>query len=363
MEENIVPQVEAYLLWSGLAIGALLGAIVQRTNFCMANCFTSIRIFGSFLQFKAYMVALLVAMAGAQALYDFGVFNPLQSIYLPKIFPVLGFIVGGYLFGTGMVWAGGCATRILVRTGEGHMGALISLFAFNITAGSTLAGHLAYTNAYFFRKYPITFNSPSSIPALIGINPWIVIGLFALFLAVWFIRSAKDDDFLGIKWPVTGIAIGLLIVAGWYVTGSAQTKIVADDFLAMDSVVVNKFRPTSLTFAKPNADFFSYIATATGSTINFGIATVIGVFLGSFITAQVTRTFHWVVPPDKNSFLGHLAGGCLMGFGAIIALGCNFGQGITGLSLLGLGGLITTVFILLGSWTSVWIKGRMMKRQ
>lgn len=358
MEGDIIPQVESYLAWSGLLIGALLGALIQRTNFCMSNCFTSIKIFGSFLQFKAYMVALLVALAGTQLLTDLGMVHPENSIYLPKNFPWLGFIVGGYIFGIGIVFAGGCASRILVRTGEGHLGALVSVFAFNLTAGSALAGHLAYTNEYVYRRLAVALPT-SRIPDLLGVSPWLIIGAFAAFLAVWFAVSAKKDDFIGLKWPLTGLAVGLLIVAGWYVTGKAAGMIQADEFLAMDSTVVNRFRPTSLTFAKPNADFFDYIKTATGASLGFGVATVIGVLLGSFASAMATRSFHWVVPANKDAFLSHLAGGLLMGYGAIISIGCNIGQGLTGCSVFGLGGLITITFILLGTWTSVWLRERM----
>lgn len=358
MEENIVPQLQSSLVWGGLAIGFLLGALVQRSNFCMANCFTSIKIFGSFLQFKAYMVALLVAMAGVQLLKTAAMLDPAQSIYLPTQFPILGYITGGFIFGIGMVFAGGCASRILVRVGEGNLGALVSVFAVNFTAASSLAGHLAYTNQYVFRKLQVTLPS-SSIPDLLHVNAWILIGLFALFLAVWFIKTRGEDDFWGAKWPLVGLAVGLLVVAGWYVTGSAHTKVMADEFLAMDTSVTSKFRPTSLTFAKPNVDFFSYMATASGSSLDFGVATVIGVLLGSFIAAVSTKSFNWIVPPNKNAFLGHLIGGLLMGYGAIIAMGCNIGQGLTGCSVLGLGGVITVTFIVLGSWTALWIREKM----
>lgn len=357
MEENIATQTQSYLLWSGLVIGVLLGALVQRSNFCMANCFTSIRIYGSFLQFKAYMVALLVAMAGVQLLKDLGKLDPAQSIYLPTSLPILGYIAGGFIFGIGIVFAGGCASRILVRVGEGNLGALVSVLAVNLTAGSALAGHLAYTNQYFFRKFSLDIPS-SYIPDLLHVNGWALIGAFAIFLAGWFYKARGEDDFIGAKWPLTGLAVGLLVLAGWYVTAHAQATVMADEFLAMDTSVTSKFRPTSLTFAKPNADFFAYIATASGSSIDFGIATVIGVILGSFGAATATKSFHWVVPPHKKAFLGHLFGGLLMGYGAIISMGCNIGQGLTGCSVMGLGGVITVSFIVLGSWTGLWIRER-----
>lgn len=359
MEQDLAAQLQSQLVWAGLIIGILLGALIQRTNFCMANCFTSIRIYGSFLQFKAYMVALVVAMAGVQALVSSGVLDPARSIYLPSNFPLFGFIAGGLLFGVGIVFAGGCATRILVRVGEGNLGALVSMFAFNLAAASTLGGHLAYTNEYFVRKYTVDFGQPSSLHGLLGVNPWILIGAFTLFLAVWFIMSAKEDDFLGVKWPLTGVALGALVVAGWYVTGDAAAKIAADEFMAMDTSVMNQFRPSSITFAKPNADAFDYLATATGSSMDFGIATVFGVLLGSLAAALVSRSFFWIVPPDKKTFLAHLVGGLLMGYGAILSLGCNIGQGLTGCSALGLGSVITVASIILGSWLALWLREKM----
>ena len=313
---------------------------------------------GIFTQFKTYIVALLVAISGTLLLTQMGVVDPHQSIYLPTNFPWLGFIVGGLIFGIGMVFAGGCATRILVRVGEGNLGALIAVLGFNITAGSALGGHLAYANEYLFRKFTISLPS-SSIPELLGINPWILVGVLAVGAAAWIIMTKKSDEFLSSSWPLVSLAVGLLVVAGWYVTGTANSKIMADEFLAMDANVVSSFRPASLTFAKPNADFFMYTATATGSSVDFGIATVLGVVLGSLLAALLSKSFHWVAPTGSQSFLGYLIGGLLMGFGAIIALGCNIGQGLTGMSVLGLGALITIIFILLGSWVGIWLQEKL----
>lgn len=355
MEEDIIASAESALIWWGLGIGALLGALIQRTGFCMANCFTSIWIFGSFLQFKAYMVALLVAMTGVQIMASSGLLTPADSIFLPTTFPIIGYIFGGFIFGVGIVYAGGCATRILVRTGEGNLGALVSVLAFNISAGSVLGGHLAYTNVHFFRAYTIDLTD-SSIPGMLGITPWIVIALFAITLAVLFFIKRHDDSFVGVKWPLTGVAIGLLVTAGWYATASTGQRVLADEFLAMDSQVVSRFRPTSLTFAAPTAEFFGWLRTASGSTLTFSVATVMGVVAGALIAALITRSFHWVTPPNPRAFLGHLVGGLLMGYGAILSVGCNIGQGLTGASVMGLGALLTVTFIILGAWTGVWLK-------
>lgn len=357
MEGDITTHLKLVTALAGVGLGAILGALIQRTSFCMANCFTSIRIYGSFLQFKAYMVALFVAMVGTAILIDAALVDARASIYLPTSIPILGYITGGLVFGIGIVFAGGCSTRILARVGEGNLGALVAVLGFNITAGATLAGYLAYLNIEIFRKFTIDLGS-SSIPELLGLNHWVLIALFGIALGAWFFLKRADDDFWGVKWPLTGLIIGLVIVAGWYVTGYAYRMALADEFLALDTSFIGQFRPTSITFAKPNADFFEWIAKGSAISVDFAIGSVIGLLLGSLAASLISRAFHWVAPPDAGTFLGYFCGGLLMGFGAIISVGCNFGQGLTGLSVLSVGGLVTIVSIVLGSWIGLWIRER-----
>ncbi len=408
---------DLFVMLGGLILGLLLGIIVQRSQFCMSNAFTFIRIMGSFLKFKSYMVALLVAILGVYLLSMVPMtgkekdithlVEPLlasQPTFLPTAdsFNLLGFVIGGYVFGMGIVWAGGCASRILVRTGEGNLGSLISVIAFGLAAGTALQGHVGYVNANYFQKWSKTatlwftdlvgINSETftSIPILLAdifgaknpiessafITP-IIIGLFAVLLAFWFIKSKDKDDFWGMKWPLTGLGIGLLIVAGWAITGYATTHWNPNEgLMAGDQIAHN-----SLTFANPNFQLMDYLFKSsarfdpshpfldyfwgekvgsffTSLIVSFGIASVVGAVLGSFLSAKVTRSFSWVIPPDKNAFLGHIAGGIMMGLGAVLSLGCNIGQGLSGISVLGLGGVITVIFIILGSWTTVGIRGK-----
>ncbi len=411
---------DLFVMLGGLILGLLLGVIVQRSQFCMSNAFTFIRIMGSFLKFKSYMVALLVAILGVYLLSMIPMsgegadvthlVEPLlgsQPTFLPTAdsFNLYGFIIGGFIFGMGIVWAGGCASRILIRTGEGNLGSLISVAAFGMAAGTALQGHVGYLNSNYFQKWSkeytlwftdlvgINSDTSFSIPMLLAdlfgaknrmetiewsvyITP-ILLGLFAVFLAIWFYKSKDKDDFWGKKWPLTGLGIGLLIVAGWAITGYATTHWNPNEgLMAQDQIAHN-----SLTFANPNYQFMDYLFKAsarfdpdhpitdffwgekigsflTSFIVTFGVASVIGAVLGSFISAKATKSFSWVIPPDKTAFLGHIVGGIMMGWGAVLSLGCNIGQGLSGISVLGLGGVITVIFIILGSWTTVWMRER-----
>jgi len=134
-----------------------------------------------------------------------------------------------------------------------------------------------------------------------------------------------------------GLVVGLLIAAGWFATGHLG----ADDF--------NPAPVASLTFIAPIADGLQYVMLSTGSTLNFGIATVAGVFAGSLLTALATGRFHWEGYQSPRHMLRSAGGAALMGTGGVMAFGCSVGQGLTGLSTLALASFIAVAGILLGT--------------
>ena len=142
-------------------------------------------------------------------------------------------------------------------------------------------------------------------------------------------RSSKRDIF-------SGIIIGLLVVIAWYVTGVIGN----DDF--------EPVQVTSFTFIAPVGESLQYLMTFTGSSINFGIATVGGVIFGSFVTALVLNEFHLEAFFDTGDMVRHIMGGILMGVGGVLALGCTVGQGITGMSTLAIGSFLALVPIIIG---------------
>jgi hypothetical protein len=136
---------------------------------------------------------------------------------------------------------------------------------------------------------------------------------------------------------LAGIAIGLIIPAGWYVTG----VIGFDDF--------DPVRFESFTFVAPTGESLMYLLTFTGSTISFGVAAVFGVITGSFLYVVLTGKFQLETFSDRSDMIRHIMGGIAMGFGGVLALGCTIGQGVTGMSTLALGSLLTLISIVFGS--------------
>jgi uncharacterized membrane protein YedE/YeeE len=129
---------------------------------------------------------------------------------------------------------------------------------------------------------------------------------------------------------------GACVAGGWAATG----LIGADPFEPIPLA--------SLTFVSPVANSLQYLMTYTGATVNFGIGTVAGVFLGSLAAALGKGDFRVQFVDGDRDLVNAMSGGALMGIGGVFAFGCTFGNGLTGMSALGGGALIGTIGITAG---------------
>ncbi len=348
---GIKDSIRQSVIIAGFLIGGLMGSIVQRSKFCIASACHSIVTTGDLTQTRSYAMALFTAIPGTQILYRLGYIDINYSTYLSSPFAWLSYIAGGFIFGVGIVFAGGCASRILVRAGEGNLGGLVSVMAFIFSSGATLWGITAKIRVDYLN--PLTLNLKQYLPEMIAAVPfWVIILGIEIILVIFMLSAPKDSEWRGWSRPLSGASIGLLIVLAWWINGVAYKTIPLVDSFSFtgpdDPTLLQEWRPKSLTFALADAQAFRYIILWTGETINFAIASVFGVLFGSFISAIYTKTFNWVAPPLQQ-FKYNLAGGVLMGFGAVVAMGCNIGQGLSGFSTLAIGSILTTVFIVLGA--------------
>jgi len=352
--------VQTVALWGFLA-AVVFGAVANKTNFCTMGAVSDWVNMGDKNRLRAWFLAIGVAILGSQTLQAAGYIDLGKSIYLTANFGWLGHLVGGFLFGVGMTLGGGCGQRTLVRVGGGNLKSLVVMLFLGITAYMTLRGLLAPVRISGFEATNVDL-AARQIPdqslvsllgaAGIGITPvvhWVVVALvgggFILFAlaSTEFWKSRKD--------LAAGIVIGLLIVAGWYITG----KIGYDEF--------EPVRVESYTFVAPVAENINYLMTYTGSTINFGIAAVLGVLAGSFLYAVLSGNFRIETFSSRGDMINHIVGGILMGFGGVLALGCTIGQGVTGMSTLALGAVITLTMIIFGAALTMKIQGHMMDEQ
>ena len=148
--------------------------------------------------------------------------------------------------------------------------------------------------------------------------------------------------------------VGALIVAGWYVTGHVGFG-ENPDTLETVFFGTNSRTIESLSFVAPAAYLLEILLLWSDASLafTFTIMLALGVVAGSAAYALATRTFRWEGFASAEDTANHVVGGILMGFGGVTALGCTIGQGITGISTLALGSVVTTLAIVAGSWATM----------
>ena len=273
----------------GLAVGLVFGAVVQRTNFCTMGAISDLVLMGDRRRFRAWLLAIAVAIIGTQALHFGDVVNINKSVYLTSNLGWLGAILGGTMFGFGMTQAGGCGSRTLVRLGAGNLKSLVVTLVLGIVAYMTSRGLLApirmqletATNINLEARGLSNQSLGEMAGAAVGLPPGSARVAAAAALALAFLIYCFRDPSFRRSAPdiAAGLIVGLTVVAGWIVTGVLG----ADEF--------NPVPLASITFVAPVGESLQYLMTFTGSTINFGIAVVAGVITGSFLMAGATRTF------------------------------------------------------------------------
>lgn len=371
----------SFFLWSTFLISVILGAIVNKTNFCTMGAVSDMVNIGDYSRFRAWVLAIAVATLGVSIFEFMGLVNVTETFpgYRGSQLIYVENILGGFLFGIGMTFASGCGNKTLIRIGGGNIKSIlvfiiIALIAYYMTNPFPDSDKTLYSVLFYDWVNPlaVSLDSNQDIGALISklINSEnsqtlrLIAGLvvasgmlFYVFKAADF-RNSKDNI-------IAGVIIGLIILAAWF-TSSNITILVEDDhyslsdyyaewdMLAEDDegkpVTGRALSAQSFTFINPIGQTYGYIKAAFNSALlTFGLISVFGVILGSFLWSRINSSFRveWFV--DFKDFLNHFIGAILMGFGGVLALGCTIGQGITGMSTLALGSILTFISIIFGS--------------
>ncbi len=332
----------------GFLIGLAFGSLAWRTNFCVMGAMSDWRTSGSPHRLGAVALAAAVAILATQTLSYFELTDLTRTMYLAPRLNWAGAILGGLLFGFGMVSAGGCASRNLVRAGAGDLRSLMSLLVLTIAAFATMGGIAGPLRAALeaatvlpLDHYGLKTQSLSEISSHAGLSAgfgrWLATLVIAAPLTVFaFVRCQVGDDRLCL---LAGTGVGLLVALGWLITG-----------LAYSDMDVHPVPPTSLSFVRPVADSIDWIARATALGLpGFGSATVFGTLTGSYLTALFHGRFRLQGFANNDDMMRHLGGALAMGVGGVLALGCSIGQGITGLSTLSVQSMIAAATILIGA--------------
>lgn len=349
-----------YVALCGFFLGLILGYTVYRTNYCAMGSISDIVSFGDYRRFRAWLLGSGVAMVGLYVLWDLEISDYSQAMYLSTDFNWAANIVGGLMFGFGMVFSGGCVTKNIVRAGAGDLRSLIVLMVIGLFAYMTIGGILGPVRIALFG--PLVFDLTSvgmptqsindAITAASGIDSGTahlaVVTVMSLGIFIW---CFKDKAFRSSPVHIaSGLIIGLLVVAGWALTGLAADEL-ADEVIALGS----------FTYVRPTGDTLEYLMrfTALGSP-NFGVVTLIGTMLGATIGALLAGRFAYITFANPSDTKRNLFGAAFMGIGGVLALGCTVGQSLTGASTLAMGSFITFISIVIGGYLGVHALNRIL---
>lgn len=364
MEFNVHYQVLA----SVFVIAVIMGAAVNKTHFCTMGAVSDWMNIGDTGRMRAWVFAMAVALLGVTALEYGGVINLSGETFPPyrtANFAWPRYLLGGLMFGFGMVLASGCGNKTLIRVGTGNLKSLVVLLIGMIAAYLMLWSPL-YEKAFLPWLQGATINllkrgMPSQhagdvIAGLLGQAPSKInntaVALMVATAMLIFVFKSKDfrgsfDNVLG------GAVVGLAIVAGWYLTGGPLGQS-WKDYAEMATDIPSRVQVQSFTFISPMGDTARYLLDpAKFSLVNFGVVALAGVVVGSFLYAIASKTFRIEWFASAGDFANHAIGGVLMGVGGVLAMGCTVGQAITGMSTLAIGSVMAFAAIVTGAVTAM----------
>ena len=355
------------VLWAAFALAAAFGAIAQRTHFCTMGAIGDIVSMGDWTRMRMWALAAAVAILGFQALAWGGLVNPELPLYASRRLNWLSALVGGLLFGLGMVLGSGCGSKTLIRVGGGNLKSLVVFLVIGLSGFATMKGITAVARAATVDQVALDFSVNASLPALLSQASGLALGqagrVLALLvgggLALWALTSPSlrtPEGLLG------GLGIGATVVALWWVSGHLGHVAEHPETLQESLIATNSGRMEAFSFVAPIAYTLDWLMFFSDKSklLTLGIVSVFGVVAGSAVQALASGTFRWEGFRDTQDTANHLLGGALMGAGGITAMGCTIGQGLSGLSTLSLSSFVALAGIFLGGFLGLrWQVWRM----
>ena len=322
----------------GLLTGLVFGFVLQRGRVCFNSAFRDLRMMKDNFMFKVGLLAIAGQIVGFLAMAQLGLIN-----LNPPALNWVGVTLGAFLFGLGMVLAGGCASGTTYRIGEGNTTSWLAGLVYGLFAWATRSGFLSpIQKAISGFTVKVPQNNPlfleeagPTLATVFNVNPWIVGLLFAALICVY-LFGTKTTPRKTAPW-------------GWVKTGLLIVPVAM--FAFYSSSLVGRNYGLGIT-----GGWVGLLSSVTTNVpLSWDAAEILGIILGAGITAAVYKEFKLRVPKSGKTYLYVVIGGALMGFGATIAGGCNIGHFLSGVPQLAISSIVASVFFILGNWTMVRI--------
>jgi uncharacterized membrane protein YedE/YeeE len=329
----------------GLGLGAAFGFVARRGRFCTLGAIEDSVYANDTRRLRTWLVAIGVAVIGVHLLESFGELDLTKSIYTGSRLEFGALIIGGLIFGFGMALNGTCGMGTLRQIGGGDLRAVITFLVMGMTAMMTMRGLTGVARVAVTDPLAVDLGASATqrLPLLAGLSgQGVTIAAIVIGLGIAVFAFAHRGFRASPRFAVTGILIGLIVVAGWWATG----------VVGYDSFDTRRIE--SFTFVGPLGDTLLYGMLSTALSLDFPIGAVIGFVIGAYLAAVSDGSFRWQIPASAAEFKRRLIGAFMMGFGGITALGCTIGQGVTGVSTLSVGSVIAIVSIVAGGRLGLW---------
>jgi uncharacterized membrane protein YedE/YeeE len=302
----------------GLSIGLIFGLGAALSQLCIRNMVNEVshRTIGR--ASTTWILGACSAYLGATFLLGSEATDISEAASLANDASLSGPIIGGLLFGMGMIISRGCSSRLLILTAHGNMRAPVTLFAFAFSAQLVYGGQLATTRLDIQSWWRFTGDS-LLLPDLLNL-PSMVFTAIALATGLVCIYVLAQRH----AWSkiVGAVLVGLAVAIGW-----ASTAFVSYH-------TFGEIMPQSISFTAPLAETINTLLTAEQSLLRLGVGMITGTLLGSLCVSIWRRDWRLEAFDEQRPLSRYLLAGCMMGTGAVFAGGCSIGAGLSGTSVL-----------------------------
>ena len=332
------------LALGGAVIGVMFGALAQRSRFCLRAATLEVAhgVLGE--RMAIWLFTFSTALIATQILIVLGLLDTGAVRQLNNRGSMSGSIIGGLMFGCGMTLTRACASRMLVLSATGNLRALLSGLVFAVVAQMSRDGALSPLQSAIGRWWTIDSSSRDMIAMFhMGHFGAILFSMLWLALGVRIVIRKK----VSAKMWVTAAGVGLMVAAAW-----------AFNY----AISINAFEVApvhALSFTSPSADVLMYVLSPPGRGGTFDLGLVPGVVMGSYLAAATGGGLKLEGFKDGASMRRYIAGGCLMGFGGVLAGGCAVGAGVSGASVFA----VTAWVVLWSMWIGAVLTDRLIDQK
>lgn len=303
----------------GLAIGLLFGFAAQRSRFCLRAATLDFWKGRLTDRVAVWVLAFSAALVLTQAAVDTGLLDVNLVRSLNQRGSLSGALIGGGMFGVGMVLTRGCASRLLVLSAGGNLRSAVTGMVFAVAAQASLRGWLSPLREALANLWTLGDPATLNLITFVGARPLfgILAGLACLGIGIVMAMHVR----LPARAGFFALVVGLCVAAGWVFTAQ----------MALESFDPQPVK--SLSFTGPSAATLMQVLTLPVFRPEFDVGLVPGVLLGAFLGAAWGRELKLEGFHDGQGMRRYIIGAVLMGFGGMLAGGCAIGAGVSGASV------------------------------